>query len=77
MKDSLNLSKSKQSLKNQLEHVVFDTFLQAFPLYAAKRALWELLFTDFSQFDDFRTHKAVTGGIGPDFRHMASGEGLW
>lgn len=51
--------------------------LQAGPLKAEKRALWELLFKDSSQFNDFRLHKADRGGNGPDFNHKESGLGLW
>lgn len=51
--------------------------LQAGPIKAETRALWELLFTDMSQFDDFRLFKADKGGNGPDFSHKASGDSLW
>lgn len=44
---------------------------------AETRALWELLFTDFTQFQDFRTFKAERGGTGPEFKHIESGAGLW
>lgn len=51
--------------------------LQVIPLKAETRALWELLFTDFSQFTDFRVYKAERGGTAPDFRHKETGQGLW
>lgn len=51
--------------------------LQVLPITAEKRALWELLFSDFAQFQDCRNYKAVSGGNGPDFRHKASDIGLW
>lgn len=41
------------------------------------RAMWEQLFADMSQFDDFRQLKADKGGNGADFRHKETGEGLW
>lgn len=41
------------------------------------RILWELLFTDITQFDDFRRYKAEVGGNGPDFRHRATEKPLW
>lgn len=41
------------------------------------RALWEQLFSDISQFDDYRRYKAERGGDGPDFKHRKSEEGLW
>lgn len=44
---------------------------------AATRALWEQLFADITQFEDFRSYKAEMGGNGPDFRHLESGTGLW
>lgn len=47
------------------------------PMKSEKRALWEQLFTDFSQFDDFRLVNAELGGNGPDFRHKGTEEGLW
>lgn len=44
---------------------------------ATTRALWELLLTDFSQFEDYRNFKADMGGNAPEFKHIESGEGLW
>lgn len=44
---------------------------------AEKRALWEQLFEDISQFEDFRQLKADTGGNAPEFKHRETGEGLW
>lgn len=44
---------------------------------ADKRALWQLLFKDPSQFQDFRQLKADKGGNGSDFRHKETGEALW
>lgn len=46
-------------------------------MHPDKRALWELLFADKSQFYDYRHAKADKGGNGPDFRHKDSEEGLW
>lgn len=48
----------------------------------AKRVLWELLFADMSQFDDYRQNKADSAEEGnhvniPDFRHKQSDVGLW
>lgn len=40
-------------------------------------ALWEQLFTDITQFEDYRHFKTETGRKGPDFKHKASGQGLW
>lgn len=47
------------------------------PMKVEQRALWELLFNDFSKFEDYRQYKAERGGNGADFRNKASGEGLW
>lgn len=47
------------------------------PLNAVTCALWEQLFTDYTQFEDLRKAKAARGGSGPDFRHLQSKEGLW
>lgn len=44
---------------------------------ASTRALWELMFEDISQFDDYRQVKAERGGLAADFRHRETGEGLW
>lgn len=44
---------------------------------AETRDLWEQLFDDISQFDDFRQFKAQKGGAGADFRHRQTGKGLW
>lgn len=44
---------------------------------AEKRALWDLLFTDYAQFQDFRQFKADTGSNGADYRHIVSGQSLW
>lgn len=41
------------------------------------RAVWELLFSDMTLFDDFRKYKAEVGGNGADFRHKVTGLGLW
>lgn len=49
----------------------------AFPGSSDVRALWEQLFTDFTQFDDFRTSKATSGGSGPEFAHKVTKKGLW
>lgn len=40
-------------------------------------ALWEQLFTDITQFDDFRSLKLLGGGYGPDFSHKMTKQGLW
>lgn len=53
------------------------TLPQAIGLNAHTSSLWEQLFADFSRFEDLRASKAIKGGKGPDFRHIASGEGLW
>lgn len=42
-----------------------------------RRALWEQLFADMSQFEDCRNFKATYGGQTPDFRHLKTGDGLW
>lgn len=42
-----------------------------------RRALWEQLFSDKTQFDDLRQYKAQHGGQNPDFKHKETGEGLW
>lgn len=55
----------------------FRAPLQAIPLTAETRALWEQLFDDFSEFEDLRKVKASKGGSGPDFKHKHSGDGLW
>lgn len=39
--------------------------------------LFGQLFTDITQFNDHRYHKAEMGGSGPEFTHKESGEGLW
>lgn len=44
---------------------------------ADDRALWEKLFTDVRNFDDYRAFNAATGSKGPDFRQKESGSGLW
>lgn len=44
---------------------------------ARQRALWELLFSDFSQFEDYRRYKAESGSNGPDFKHKETDKGLW
>lgn len=41
------------------------------------RALWEQLFTDTTQFNDFRAVKSGKGGDGPDFIHKVTKKGLW
>lgn len=43
---------------------------------AETRAIWEQLFTDITQFDDFRQFKTEQGGNGSDFRHKLTGQGL-
>lgn len=42
-----------------------------------QRKLWEQLFTDVTQFDDFRHFNAQMGGNRPDFKHKESGQPLW
>lgn len=42
-----------------------------------KRALWEQLFADMSQFHDFRDSKAKAGADIPDFVRKDSGGALW
>lgn len=44
---------------------------------AARRSLWEQLFADTTQFDDFRQYKSENGGDFPEFKHRETGEGLW
>lgn len=44
---------------------------------AEMRALWEQLFADMSQFDDFRKFKMDRGGNGADFRHKHTNKSLW
>lgn len=46
-------------------------------MFAETRSLWNQLFEDISQFDDFRQFKAEKGGNGADFRHKETGEALW
>lgn len=43
----------------------------------ARRALWELLFSDFYEFHDFRQYAAENGGSAPAFKHKQTGENLW
>lgn len=47
------------------------------PMKAETRAIWELLFTNISMFDDLRLVKAQIGGNCPDFRHKESEICLW
>lgn len=47
------------------------------PAISETRALWEQLFTDITQFDDYRTLKATKGGGGPEFTHKTTKKGLW
>lgn len=71
---------SKHSVMPQAPAVL----LQMLPLYAQstimsveRLALWEQLFTDITQFDDFRSLKLLGGGYGPDFSHKMTKQGLW
>lgn len=74
-----------QGGQEQIEKRVYWSFhqvrlralLQAMRTRVETRALWEQLFTDITQFDDFRHYKAEVGGNGPDFRHQTNGQGLW
>lgn len=50
---------------------------QAFMMTDETRAQWELLFTDFTKFNDFRHFKTEMGGNGPDFKNKQTGESLW
>lgn len=55
----------------------FHALLQNVPFKSETHALWEQLFSDVTQFDDFRGFKAANGGIGADFRHKETGGALW
>lgn len=44
---------------------------------AETRALFQQLFTDITQFEDYRQFKLERGGNGPDFKHKLSSQGLW
>lgn len=70
------MSESSYCQSKLLKHVGPNQF-QAGPMKAEKRAMWELLFSDFSQFQDFRSLKAGQEGNTADFRHIKTGEGLW
>lgn len=51
--------------------------LQGGAISAEARALWEQLFEDISQFEDFREGKTGMAANAPDFKHRKSGDGLW
>lgn len=57
--------------------IAFTIILQAILITSESRALWEQLFTDITQFDDYRYFKAEMGGNSPDFRHKVTDQPLW
>lgn len=60
----------------KVSHHAHSLVLQG-ELSAARRVLWDKLFADISQFDDYRQFNAESGGSGPDFRLKETGAGIW